>query len=67
MRVRKINLLPFIFMTVSENLSKGVRQEKEIKALRGLPPCLVVKTLLVKARDTVLIPGLGRSHMQQGN
>lgn len=58
MRVRKINLLPFIFMTVLENLSKGVRQEKEIKAFRGLPPSLVVKTLLVKARDTVLIPGL---------
>lgn len=67
MRVRKINLLPFIFMTVLENLSKGVRQEKEIKALRGLPLCLVVKTLLVKARDTVLIPGLERSYMQQGN
>lgn len=67
MRVRKVNLLPFIFMTVLENLSKGVRQEKEIKALRGLPRCLVVKNLLVKARDTGVIPGLGRSHMQQGN
>lgn len=67
MKVRKINLLPFIFMTVLENLSKGVRQEKEIKALRGLPRCLVVKNLLVKARDTVLISGLGLSHMQQGN
>ena len=67
MKVRKINLLPFIFMTVLENLSKGVRQEKEIKALRGLPRYLVAKNLLVKARDTVLIPGLGLSHMQQGN
>ena len=33
MKVRKINLLPFIFMTILENLSKGVRQEKEMPGI----------------------------------
>ena len=34
---------------------------------RGFPDGLVVKNLASNARDTVLIPGLGRSHMLWGN
>ena len=34
---------------------------------RGFPGGLVVKNLASNARDTVSIPGLGRSHMLWGN
>ena len=45
----------------------GKGQSSQQVVLEGFPGGPVIKNLPCNARDTNLIPGLGRSHMPWGN
>ena len=52
----------------NENTFVNEKKKKEQNFLNpGFPGCLVVKNLPANAGDMGLIPGLGRSHMQQSS